>query len=226
MFILVPPSEGKSAVSGGVPFAVACPEWAGDTAMVQKLLRTLPAAQRLKWYGVKDAAKAKAWHEAHLAALETPGLPAIERYTGVVYQHFGYAALRKKAAARTRLLFVSALFGLIPAGAPIPAYKLPMNPTIARFWKPINSARLQALAQGKPVLNLLSQSYAKGVAYAPLLSPDFRVAAGTKAAGHAGKAIKGRFLRFLIEEDVQHEGAFDRFQEEGFLWNGQDFVRK
>jgi cytoplasmic iron level regulating protein YaaA (DUF328/UPF0246 family) len=225
MLILIPPSEGKSDTPGSMTFAEACPAWSGDTAAVQKLLRKLPAAERLKWYGVRDAAKAKAWHEAHTAALETPGTAAIERYTGVVYQHLDYPSLRNKAAARERLVVVSALFGLIPAGTPIPVYKLAMNPTLARFWKPINTARLEALAAGQPVLNLLSQSYAKAIGYGPLLTPEFRVGGGKKSAGHFGKAIKGRFIRFLIEEDIKHAEDFARFREEGYRWNGQDFVQ-
>ena len=225
MYILVPPSEGKSLAPGKTSFSDTCPEWRADTEGALRLLRKLKAAERPKWYGVRDTAKAAQCHKQNLACLDTPGLPAIERYTGVVYQHLDYAGLKNPAAARERLLFVSALFGLIPAGTPIPAYKLPINGALARYWKPINSARLQQLAGGRPVLNLLSQSYAKAAGYTPMISPGFKVAGGKKPAGHFGKAIKGRFIRFLLEEEVTQVDGFARFQEDGYQWDGRDFVQ-
>jgi len=225
MYILIPPSEGKSDAHGVTPFWEACPEWAHDVEPVLEYLRGLKAAEREKVYGVKGPEKAKAWHKANLAALDTPGLPAIERYTGVVYQHLDYPALRQKAAARKRLLITSAYFGLILAGTPIPNYKLPINPWLTKHWKPINTARLQELAKGKPVLNLLSKAYAKTIAYEPLISPDFRVAGGEKSAGHFGKAIKGKFVRFLIEQKVTDPRDFKRFQEDGYQWDGENFVQ-
>lgn len=225
MFILVPPSEGKSHAAGKATFTATHPDWAADTRAVLAMLQECKPSERAKWYGVKDTAKAKEWHTANLAVLETGGVPAVERYTGVVYQHLDYPSLKERAAARRRLLFVSALFGVIPAGTPIPSYKLPINPTLTRHWRPINTARLEALARGKPVINLLSQAYAKTMGYEPLITLDFKVAGGKKSAGHLGKAIKGRFLRFLVEENVTDVDDFARFTEDGYQWDGTNFVR-
>ncbi len=225
MLILLPPSEGKSEAEGTRYFTDACPACVQHTQGVIDYLKGLSPAGHAKCYGVKDAAKAQAWHDANVTVLETAGLPAIERYTGVVYQHIGYATLSKKAAACKRLHIASAMFGLIPADAPIPPYKLPINPWLTRYWKPINSARLAREAKDKPVLNLLSQAYAKTIDYEPLISPDFKAGGGKKSAGHFGKAIKGRFVRWLLEERVTTTGRFSEFNEEGYRWDGRDFIR-
>ncbi len=66
-------------------------------------------------------------------------MPAIERYTGVLYDALDIGSLRGSAAtrARTRLAVGSALFGLVRADDPVPAYrlsassKLPAQPGLA-----------------------------------------------------------------------------------------------
>ncbi len=225
MIILLPPSEGKAPDGDTVSFREAHSEWAKDVQPVLKHLARLSAADRAKFYGVKDAAKAKAVHGMNQSALTAPCLPALERYTGVVYQYLDYPTLRKKQAARKRIHVVSGLFGLIPGGTAIPAYKLPINPWLARYWKDINTQRLAAAAKKKPVLSLLPQAYAKALALDNAIHVDFRIQGGKKAAGHAGKAIKGRFARFLIENGITDPADFAAFQEEGFAFDGTNFIQ-
>lgn len=225
MFILLPPSEGKSPDPGPATFRTACPAWAGDTAAVLDHLKSLSPAARMKFYGARTAEKADAAHALNRQALDAPALPAVERYTGVVYTHLDYAGLRRKAAARKRLLIVSALFGVVQGGTPVPEYKLAVNPWLARYWKPINTARIEALAGGKPVLDLLSQSYRRALDYPNLVTIDFRVQGGKKAAGHFGKVIKGRFARWLLENNVQKVSDFGGFTEDGYRFDGVNFIQ-
>lgn len=225
MYILLPPSEGKSDAPGKLPFAEAHPEWSVNCAPVLARLATLRPAEQRKWYGVSSDEKAASAHARNLAALEAGGLPALERYTGVVYAHIDYCTLRKKAAARKRILVVSALFGLIDGGTAIPDYKLPVNPWCANYWKPLNSERLHAVATGKPVLDLLSQSYRKALAYPALVTVDFRTQGGKKAAGHFGKAIKGRFVRWILENNIRKVTEFVDFREDGYRFDGTNFVQ-
>lgn len=225
MYILLPPSEGKSARAGHGVLGANPGVNPDDTRAVLDHINRLRPAERARFYGLKDAGKCAAAHALNTACFEASALPAIDRYTGVVYDHIDYPTLRKKAAARNRVLIVSALFGLIPAGAPIPDYKLSMNPWLARYWKSINTARLADRAGGKAVLDLLSQSYRKAVEHPNLITVDFRVEGGKKAAGHFGKAIKGRFVRWILENNAQSTSDFVDFTEDGYRFDGSNFVR-
>ncbi|PCJ66981.1 MAG: hypothetical protein COA73_00600 [Candidatus Hydrogenedentota bacterium] len=201
------------------------PEWAEDVQPVLKHLARLSIPDRMKFYGVKDAAKAKVVHTQNQACLTAPCIPAIQRYTGVVYHYLDYPTLGKKQAARKRIHIVSGLFGLIPGGTKIPIYKLPINPWLAKYWREVNTQRLAEAAKKKPVLSLLPQAYAKALTLDDVIHIDFRVQGGKKTAGHAGKAIKGRFVRFLIENGITDTKDFSEFHEDGFLFDGRDFVQ-
>lgn len=225
MYVLLPPSEGKSSALGSASFRHGRPEFVRDVEGVLTYLASLSARERLALYGLKSEEKAREAHAWNLSALDTPAVPALERYTGVVYDHLDFGTLPNRAAARKRLLIVSALFGLIPGATPLPCYKLSMTPWLTRYWRPRNSARLEAIAQGKPVLNLLSQNYARALEYPSLITVDFRVGGGQKAAGHFGKAIKGRFVRWLLENNVKRVQDFGDFREEGYQFDGENFVQ-
>jgi len=225
MFILLPPSEGKSPEPGNTLFSDVFPDFARDTAKAIRHIKKLKVSERAKFYGLGQPQKTKAAHSLTTAALDAPGIPALERYTGVVYDHIDFPGLRQKDAARKRVLVVSALFGLIPGGASIPDYKLSMNSWLARYWIQINAQRLKQRAEDKPVLDLLSQSYRKAVTYPGLVTVDFKVQGGKKAAGHFGKAIKGRFVRWLLENEIDQISDFRGFTEDGYRFDGQNFIQ-
>ncbi|MDX2025581.1 peroxide stress protein YaaA [Microcella sp.] len=136
-------------------------------------------------------------------------MPAIERYTGVLYD--ALAIHEWKAAARERasrhLVVHSALFGLLGADDLIPAYRLshdsrlPDQTLRARWSRPI--AAVLESTEG-PLIDLRSEGYA---ALGPL--PDRRdavfvrvVAVGAdgiaRALNHFNKKGKGEFLRDLL----------------------------
>jgi len=225
MLILLPPSEGKNPSPGTGSFREAHPELIQDTTGVLEALLAWDNAAAVKGYKIQDEAKALAVHQRNLGVLDAPVLPALERYAGVVYGHLGLdkPVLRKRAGKR--VLIVSGLFGLIGGETAIPDYKLPLAPWLARYWKPVNSARLTKLAKGKPVLDLLPKSHAGALEDDRRIAVDFRVAGGAKAAGHFGKAIKGRFVRWLLEHNVRDTGRFGEFQEDGYRWDGTNFVQ-
>jgi cytoplasmic iron level regulating protein YaaA (DUF328/UPF0246 family) len=225
VFILLPPSEGKSSVPGKRSFRTLCPDLAPDVQRVIDMLAGLSVPEQRALYGLKSEEKAAEAHAQNLGALDSPCLPAISRYTGVVYDHLNFDTLSQKASGRKRILIVSALFGLIDGGTPLPAYKLSMTPWLTKYWRCRNSERLLAVTGGKPVLNLLSQTYARAVDYPALLTVDFRVEGGQKAAGHFGKAIKGRFVRWLLENKVKKVRDFENFTEDGYQFDGENFVQ-
>lgn len=226
LLILIPPSEGKQA--GGNPrrtFMKEHPDWAEEVAPVIEHLRHLPKSRRAAFYGVSTPEKAEAAYELNLSALESPALPAIERYTGVVYDFLDYASLPDRAYARKHLMMVSGFFGLIPAGTWLPDYKLPMNPWLSAYWRPINAGRLSGLRNKHTLLSLLPAAHARALGAEPDLVVDFRQEGGKRAAGHFGKAIKGKFLHFLLENKVNHLTEIGDFSADGYRFDGKNFIQ-
>ena len=52
-----------------------------------------------------------------------------------------------------------------------------------------------------------------------------RLGDGQKAAGHFGKAIKGRFVRWILENKVKKVRDFANFTEDGYRFDGENFVQ-
>ena len=98
----------------------------------------------------------------------SPTVPALHRYTGVLYDALDVGSLRGAAAvrARRRLVVGSALFGLLTADDPVPAYRLsagsalPGRGTLAAVWRPLLEPVLAAVAARELVVDLRSGSYA------------------------------------------------------------------
>ena len=143
------------------------------------------------------------------AALRTSAtMPAIHRYTGVLYDALDFGSLRTAEAdrARSRLAIGSALFGLLRAGDPIPAYrfsagsKLPGRPGLAARWRPLLEPVLADLAVGDLIVDLRSGAYVglgriPGAIAVDVVSqlPDDRRTVVT----HFNKSHKGRLARVL-----------------------------
>ncbi len=218
MFLLLPPSETKRPGGAGA-FDPARLRFADELAefrrRVREALESLSsdeaaAAKALK-LGVKN--RAELAHNRRLG--ESGVLPAIERYTGVLYDALDVATL--DTASRKWLddhvAVQSALFGLIGAGDEIPAYRLSASsrlPELAmplkRLWSGAHAAISWDDAPGL-VLDLRSQDYA---ALAPL--PDGigwfvhvaqRSADGeVRALNHFNKAAKGDMVRRLASDQA------------------------
>ena len=143
------------------------------------------------------------------AALRTSAtMPAIHRYTGVLYDALDFGSLRAAEAdrARSRLAIGSALFGLLRADDPIPAYrlsagsKLPGRPGLAARWRPLLEPVLADLAVGELIVDLRSGAYVglgriPGAIAVDVVSqlPDGRRTVVT----HFNKSHKGRLARVL-----------------------------
>ena len=118
------------------------------------------------------------------------------------------------------------MFGLISAKTSIPAYKSPINTWLTNYWRGVNTQRLHDLKGRKQVLSLLPQSYAKAVGIDNALHVEFKIEGGKKLAGHFGKAIKGKFVRFLVENNINSPQHFDAFIEDSFKFDGTNFIQK
>ena len=221
MIVLLPPSETKRS--------------GGDGPALRLDALSFPALNRLRGVLVDElvalAADAPTCRRAlglsagqdseiarNLALWESPTLPAIHRYTGVLYDALDIESLSgtSLSRARARLAVGSALFGLLRADDPIPAYrlsatsKLPDGPTLAARWRPVLEPVLADVATTDLVVDLRSGSYA-GLGRLPdsvqvdvvTEHPDGR----RTVVSHFNKAHKGRLARALASSRAEPDDA-------------------
>jgi cytoplasmic iron level regulating protein YaaA (DUF328/UPF0246 family) len=209
VLVLLPPSETKHPGGDGAPLDLAAltapelnPVRTEIAEALHKLADDVPAARAALGLSPKQDDEI-----ARNAALWTsPALPAVERYTGVLYDALDVRSLTRAQRARAdrRLAVGSALFGVVRAGDSIPAYRLsagstlPGLPTLRALWRPALTPVLAAVDD--LVVDLRSGSYA-GLAPVPgavtveVLSerPD----GSRSVVSHFNKAHKGRLARLL-----------------------------
>lgn len=211
MIVLLPPSETKRAGGDGPPLkldALGSPTLVPLRRELVHELVELAADPELcrRALGLSPAQDAEIERNATLRT--SPTLPAILRYTGVLYDALDVGSLRPAEAARAtaRLAVGSALFGLLRADDRIPAYrlsatsKLPGRPSLTTRWRPALESVLADLAKAELVVDLRSGSYA-ALGRVPCAvrvdvlaeHPDGRRTVVT----HFNKAHKGRLARAL-----------------------------
>jgi cytoplasmic iron level regulating protein YaaA (DUF328/UPF0246 family) len=211
VIVLLPPSETKRTGGDGPPLRLAdlgnpaLGALRGDLVGELVALAAEPAACR-RALGISPTQDAEI--DRNAALLSAPTLPAINRYTGVLYDALDVESLRGAAAARARarLAVGSALFGLLRADDQIPAYrlsasaKLPGSATLAARWRPVLEPVLDGLAATELVVDLRSGSYAAlgklpDAVRVDVVNehPDGRRTVVT----HFNKAHKGRLARVL-----------------------------
>jgi uncharacterized protein len=211
VLVLLPPSETKRDGGDGPPLRLDALSHPALDAVRKSLVEELvqlaadPGACRTA-LGLSAAQDGEI---ARNAALWTsPTMPALHRYTGVLYDALDAGSLRGAAAgrARARLAVASALFGLLRADDPVPAYRLsatsalPAGGTLAARWKPALEPELAAVAAAELVVDLRSGSYAAlgrvpGAVTVNVLAerPD----GSRSVVSHFNKAHKGRLARVL-----------------------------
>jgi hypothetical protein len=212
VIVLLPPSETKHTGGDGPALrldALSFPALRTLRSELVEQLSTLaadpPACRRALGLSASQD------HEIarNAALLTAPTMPAIHRYTGVLYDALDVESLRGTAVSRAhaRLAVGSALFGLVRAEDPIPAYrlsassKLPGQPTLAARWRPVLEPILADIATDELVVDLRSGSYAGlgRLASAVVVDVVTEHADGHRTVvSHFNKAHKGRLARALV----------------------------
>lgn len=210
MHLLLPPSETKR-VGGARRLrlgALRHDSALGEArlrvkAALEELSRDEEAAAKILKLGVKNRAEL----EHNLRLDESGVLPAIERYTGVLYDALDVGSLDARARhwIDDHVSVQSALFGAIGAGERIPAYRLSASSRLPALGAPLKRVWSEAhrgVERDGFVLDLRSKDYA---ALAPLTpgaglplevvqrAEDGRV----RALNHFNKAAKGDLVRRL-----------------------------
>jgi uncharacterized protein len=198
------------------------------------LVRAMAGSEkrRAALLGVKGEALAAA-SAADLDVASAPTLPAIERYTGVLYGALGLgslpAAQRRRVDAQVRI--ISGLWGVVAPSDLIPDYKLKMGATLPRlgrlatWWRPTVTAALAADVARRTVWDLLPNEHR--AAWAPDLSgPESpRAVVSVRfldeverdgrrqlvTVSHWNKLLKGALVRHVVAtqlDDVDGLAAF------------------
>jgi len=231
--ILIPPSEGKANIKKpmDIKFGDTNFKYMDDVKMVIRLLSLIGNSEIKSIYGTSQE-KAEMFHRQNQDALNSRVCHAIDRYTGVVYDHINWETLPKHARdfMDEHVRIFSGLFGIVTPKTLIPNYKLKMNvQSIQYFWRP----RLtEILKKEKLVVDLLPQVHRKSyikkdvnVVEVEFLILDKKL--GKKiTAGHYGKSVKGEFIRYIAMNKINSVGGFGGFSYEGFEWDGESFVKE
>lgn len=214
MLILLPPSEGKSAPARGKKLALSTLTFA--PALSEPRSQVLESLVKLAQGPQKKASETLGL---------TPGLsgeikvdsglltaicaPALEVYSGVLYEALGWGSLSTAVRKRgeSQLLVISALFGALRPSDAIPAYRLSMDVTLPRvgglsaFWKKHLSVALAGL-DSAPVIDMRSQTYATAWVPNPANTAQVRVFleknGKRSVVSHMAKLTRGEVARELL----------------------------
>jgi cytoplasmic iron level regulating protein YaaA (DUF328/UPF0246 family) len=237
--ILLPPSEGKAAGGDGAPWneagqsfpELAAPREEVVAALARAMKGSVDARSKILGVGAARTAEATA---ANLAVGSAPTLPAIGRYTGVLYDALDYPSLPAPLQRRVdmQVIIFSGLWGVVRPTDPIPDYKLKMGASLpdfgkpARFWKPILTNQL---ADTEVVWDLLPNEHS--AAWDPAvvrrrmrvrLLDDMERDGERRlvAVSHWNKLLKGSLVRFVVRNQADDPGQLVAFEHpEGYVYD-------
>jgi cytoplasmic iron level regulating protein YaaA (DUF328/UPF0246 family) len=209
VLVLLPPSETKAEGGSGpsldqttLSFPELDPVRAKLCAALVDLAGDVPAS--LTALGITERQSGEVARNA--ALLSSPTMPALSRYTGVLYDALDVAGMTKAELGRAseRLAVASALFGLVRANDHVPAYRLSASSAIpgvgplGALWRPALEPVLAGL--DGLVIDMRSGPYA-GLAKIPgavTVRVVSQEANGRRlAVTHFNKAHKGKLARAL-----------------------------
>jgi len=222
MLVLLPPSETKR--DGGEPGSnlelagLRYPELTAHRTQTLDALRTLSRNLTVATGALGLGPTQRFEIDRNRVVRTSPVMPAIDRYTGVLFDGIAVETLspQERQWVVDHVVVNSALFGLVGAGDPIPAYRLSHDSRLPglplkKHWR----GAIGELLAREPglVLDLRSESYA---ALGPLPEGDnahyLRVVTQTdtgqkKALTHFNKKGKGQFVRELAAAGIDHTGV-------------------
>ena len=217
MLVLLPPSETKrdggaedSALDlAALSYGSLTPQRSAAISALKKLSRSVEDSTAALGLGPKQRFEIDRNRVLH----SSPTMIAMDRFTGVLFEGLSPETLDAEARdwIARNVVVHSALFGLIGAGDPIPAYRLSHDsklPGVAlrKHWA---AAISEALAAHEGlVLDLRSEAYAN-LGPAPAGAHYLRVVTDgpngqKRALNHFNKKGKGEFVRELAQAGIDH----------------------
>lgn len=213
MLLLLPPSEtkvqggtGRSLLLGALRF----PELTRTRSRVLAALAELSADADESIRALKLGPKGHGEVAVNRAVRRSATLPALDRYTGVLYDALDAPTLSESARrfAGEHLVIQSALFGPVGGLDPIPGYRLSHSSTLPGLklpavWAPSAGSALARV--GGLVVDLRSEGYAalgpvgalERSVYVRVVSVD--ETGRRRALNHFNKKTKGLFARAILK---------------------------
>ena len=200
MLIVLPPSETKAPGGTDASMSLSFPSLdAVRTSLIDVLTATDVDIQMRE---LKVSAGKRAEAEENLALRAAPVMPAIQRYTGVLYDALDAPSLPDEALAR--LAVGSALFGVARAGDLIPRYRVSGGSkvdgkTMKAWWGSLVS---DVLGEQGFVVDMRSGAYQQLGPVPGALTVRVEQADTGKVVSHFNKQYKGELARALAPHDA------------------------
>ena len=200
MLIVLPPSETKAPGGGDAPMALSFPSLDPVRTLLLDALTATPVDAQMSELKIPAGKRAEA--EENLTLRTAPVMPAIQRYTGVLYDALEASSLPD--AALSRLAVGSALLGLVRAGDLIPRYRLSGGSklggkTMKAWW---GSAVTEVLAEQGFVVDMRSGAYQQLGPVPGAVTVRVEQADTGKVVSHFNKRYKGELARALAPHDA------------------------
>ena len=213
MRILLPPSETKRDGGTGAPLDLSALSFQALSRHRSKALGALTRLARdpeAMMRALKLGPRLAEEVTRNRRVRRSPTLPALDRYTGVLFDALDAPSLSTAARsfAGSSVVVHSALFGLVGALDPIPAYRLSHDSRVPgvrlrAYWREPLAERLAS--EDGVIVDLRSEGYAElGPAPARDDSVFVRVVSvgddgRRRALNHFNKHAKGRFTRAVLD---------------------------
>lgn len=184
--------------------------WAALDPVREQIIRELEkvsenesVAKKILKLGKRSSNEAK----ANLELFTSPTMPALNRYSGVLYEALGYGTLSEVGLKRAKeqLFIQSALFGLLPATEHIPFYRLSATTllpgvSLKKLWPAVHDDLVWPRLSG-PIIDMRSKAYVE-LAPIPKSIESYQVEVldeqSGKALNHFNKKAKGAFTRAAL----------------------------
>ncbi len=208
MLIVLPPSETKAPGGSGPALdleGLSFPTLTPVRSALIDELSDLEVTDAMAVLGISEKLRPEA--EANRELRTSPTMPALHRYTGVLFDALSAPTLPE--LAWDRLAVGSALFGVVRAGDLIPRYRLSGGTKLDERTMRSRWGRLitDALAEEDFVVDLRSGAYQQ-LGRVPG-AVTVRVEKDGKVVSHFNKHYKGELARVLASAPVSAASAAD-----------------
>ena len=140
----------------------------------------------------------------------SPTLKAIQRYTGVAFDHLEYESLNAKAQEYidNNVILFSNLFGAIKANDKIPLYRLKQGENVgelnpANIYKTALKEPLDSYLENEDILDIRAGFYDKF--YKPKKKyTTLKFLKGGKVVSHWAKAYRGIVLKYIAQNQIEN----------------------
>ena len=200
MLIVLPPSETKAPGGTDAEMQLSFPSLDPVRTLLLDALSATDVDTMMRELKIPAGKRAEA--EENLALRSAPVMPAIQRYTGVLYDALDAASLSTDALSR--LAVGSALFGAVRAGDLIPRYRVSGGSklggkTMKAWW---GTSVTDVLGEQGFVVDMRSGAYQQLGPVPGALTVRVEQAATGKVVSHFNKQYKGELARALAPHDA------------------------